>query len=199
MALEHAARAAYDQGMQKAGTKKRWLWAGLLAVLGLALVAAVILPGVVLNRAGREVVYDHPLRADSAGVVNSQADAALTDAPLTGAALTAALTGSPRASLPESFFDFGTIRQADQVQHDFLLRNAGSAPLIIQRAYTTCGCTTADFSTGVIPPGKAARITITFDAGFHPLQAVTVRRGLIIETSDQQHPQLELWVQASIK
>lgn len=84
------------------------------------------------------------------------------------------------------------------MQHDFYLRNEGSADLLIERAYTTCGCTTAEISASVIPPGKAARITVTFDAGYHPLRGVTVRRGLILESSDPLHPQIELWVQASI-
>ena len=107
--------------------------------------------------------------------------------------------GSPSASLPETFFDFGSIPASGAVQHDFLLRNQGDAPLLIRQAYTTCGCTIADFSASVIPPGKASRVTVSFDPGFHPMGGLTVRRGLIIESNDPLHPQVEIWIQASVK
>lgn len=105
----------------------------------------------------------------------------------------------PDIVVPEKFYSFGTIGPTDVVQHKFIVRNVGEAPLTISRAYTTCGCTTAAFSASVIPPGMVAEVTLTFDAGFHETAGQTVRRGIIIENNDPREPQAEIWVQAAVR
>ena len=80
-----------------------------------------------------------------------------------------------------------------------MIANQGDASLTISRAYTTCGCTTADFTATVIPPGKVAVVTMKYDAGFHDARGQTVRRGIIIENNDQKNPQVELWAQATVR
>jgi hypothetical protein len=42
-------------------------------------------------------------------------------------------------------------------------------------------------------------VTVRFDAGVHNLSGQTIRRGLILETNDPQYPNVEFWVQATIK
>jgi hypothetical protein len=115
-------------------------------------------------------------------------------------AASAVSTGSrPSAELSSRFHNFGRVGAEAVVRREFLVVNRGSAPLVIEQAYTTCGCTTAEISARVIPPGKAMRAVVTFDAGFHDSAGQTVRRGLIIETNDPEHAQVEVWVQASVK
>ncbi len=41
-------------------------------------------------------------------------------------------------------------------------------------------------------------MTLTFDAGFHDVSGQTVRRGVIIENNDPNHPVLEIWVEVSV-
>lgn len=105
----------------------------------------------------------------------------------------------PAVALPESFYDFGSIGPQDVVERTFVIRNTGDAPLSISRAYTTCGCTTAELSASIIPPGKVATIRLVFDAGFHDAAGQTVRRGLIIENNDPTHSQAEIWIQAAVR
>lgn len=104
----------------------------------------------------------------------------------------------PDVSVDEAFFDFGRIGAQDVVTRTFLVRNDGDAPLTISRAYTTCGCTTAEISADVIPPGKAVTVELVFDAGFHDSAGQTVRRGVILENNDPDQPQTELWVSAEV-
>ena len=104
----------------------------------------------------------------------------------------------PNVEVQESFHDFGRIGAKDVVMRTFLVRNTGDAPLTISKAYTTCGCTTADISATVIPPGGAATIKLIFDAGFHDSAGQTVRRGVILENNDPDQPQAEMWVQAEV-
>lgn len=105
----------------------------------------------------------------------------------------------PKIALSEDFYDFGVIGPKDVVTYQFAIFNEGDAPLTISRAYTTCGCTTADFTATVIPAGKVVLMTLTFDAGFHgDVAGQTVRRGIIIENNDPNNPQTEIWVQATV-
>jgi hypothetical protein len=105
----------------------------------------------------------------------------------------------PKITLSEDFYDFGVIGPTDVVTYQFAIFNQGEAPLTISRVYTTCGCTTADFTATVIPPGKVSLMTLTFDAGFHDdVAGQTVRRGVIIENNDPDNPQTEIWVQATV-
>lgn len=104
----------------------------------------------------------------------------------------------PRIVIPSAFYDFGVIGPTSIVKRQFLVRNEGAAPLTISRAYTTCGCTTADFSSRVIPPGKAALVTLVFNAGFHDTRGQVVKRGIIIENNDRDHSRSEIWVRASV-
>jgi hypothetical protein len=85
------------------------------------------------------------------------------------------------------------------VTYDFAITNLGEAPLTISRVYTTCGCTTADFTATVIPPGKVSIVTMRLDAGFHDVRGQTVRRGIIIENNDPKSPQVEIWTQATVR
>jgi hypothetical protein len=105
----------------------------------------------------------------------------------------------PAIAVSEKAYDFGSIGPADVVERTFVIFNTGNAPLTISRAYTTCGCTTAEITASSIPPGKVAAVTITFDAGFHDAAGQTVRRGLIIENNDPRQSQAEIWIQASVR
>jgi hypothetical protein len=141
------------------------------------------------SAAGVELATSDPLAATHQSIVER-----VIPAKVGGSASSA----SGKADAPVDFFDFGAIGSKAVVQHDFLLINRGSGPLNITRAYTTCGCTTAQISSAVIPAGKAARVTLTFDAGYHMTAGQTVRRGLVLETDDPDRPEMEIWVQAAV-
>ena len=104
----------------------------------------------------------------------------------------------PKISVPNKYFDFGQVGAKDVVRRKFVIRNEGAAPLTISRAYTTCGCTTAEFSARVIPPGKLAVVTLIFDAGFHDARGQTVDRGIIIENNDRSNSSAEIWTRAAV-
>jgi hypothetical protein len=105
----------------------------------------------------------------------------------------------PQIVVSERFYDFGNIGATDIVTREFVIANTGEVPLTISRAYTTCGCTTADFTSAIIPPGKVAIMTIVLDAGFHDVTGQTVRRGVIIENNDPKRSSTEIWIQASVR
>lgn len=105
----------------------------------------------------------------------------------------------PRIQISEKFYDFGTVSSTQILSRTFIISNTGKSPLIIKESYTTCGCTTAEFSAKEIPPGKVALMTLRFDPSFHNMSGSTVRRGVIIYTNDPELPTQEIWIQASVR
>jgi hypothetical protein len=105
----------------------------------------------------------------------------------------------PEIRISENFYDFGEVNANQVLTRTFIISNYGKSTLIIYHAYTTCGCTIADFSAAEIPPGKVILVIIQFDTGMHDLRGMTVRRGVMIETNDPADPIQEIWVQASVR
>lgn len=69
--------------------------------------------------------------------------------------------------------DFGVIKEINgKVSHTFVIKNTGSAPLVITRVAATCGCTTPVYESEPIAPGKESKIVITFNPAGRPGQFV---------------------------
>ncbi len=64
--------------------------------------------------------------------------------------------------------DFGTIKEGDVVHHKFEFTNTGDAPLIIQSAKGSCGCTVPDWSKEPIPIGGKGFVNATFNSKGKP-------------------------------
>jgi hypothetical protein len=79
----------------------------------------------------------------------------------------------PDGPLPEFSFtktdhDFGQITEGDVVTHTFTFTNSGEAPLIIQDAKATCGCTVPSYPKTPIPAGGTGEIVVKFDSSNKP-------------------------------
>ncbi len=105
----------------------------------------------------------------------------------------------PRIVVREGVHNFGVIGPREVVSETFAIRNDGEAPLTSSRAFTTCGCTIAEISARVIPPGKVALATLRFDAGYHDTRGQNVKRGLIIESNDRRRWKAEIWTTATVR
>lgn len=79
----------------------------------------------------------------------------------------------PEGPLPAFKFneldhDFGTIAEGDVVEHTFSFTNTGDAPLIIQSAKGSCGCTVPTWPKEPIPVGGTGEITAQFNSKGKP-------------------------------
>jgi len=90
--------------------------------------------------------------------------AVLAVAALTLAAAALAQGAKPRAVFKETTHDLGKIKQGDVVSHEFVFRNEGGAPLVIDRVDVTCGCTAVLVSDKTIAPGREGKVKMTFDS-----------------------------------
>lgn len=64
----------------------------------------------------------------------------------------------------EPEFDFGDINSGDIVTHIFKFKNTGDAPLIIESATASCGCTVPKWPKEPIPPGEESEIEVKYDS-----------------------------------
>ncbi|MBA4144293.1 MAG: DUF1573 domain-containing protein [Azospira oryzae] len=74
----------------------------------------------------------------------------------------------PEGPLPVAQFekiehDFGTIKEGGKVSYTYKLTNTGEAPLIIQNAQPSCGCTVPEWSREPIPVGGTGFVKAEFD------------------------------------
>lgn len=60
--------------------------------------------------------------------------------------------------------DFGEIKQNVPKTAEFELTNTGTAPIIINNAIPSCGCTNLDYPKDPIKPGQTVKIKTTYNA-----------------------------------
>lgn len=85
--------------------------------------------------------------------------------------LTATLlnVGAQGIIFDKSTHDFGTIEErGGVVSHTFSYTNKSKEPFVIFNVFTTCGCTTPQFSTAPLLPSESAQLTIDFDPIHRP-------------------------------
>ena len=76
--------------------------------------------------------------------------------------------------------DFGTFSESNPVQECvFTFTNVGQAPLIINQAVASCGCTVPSYTKEPIAPGKTGAIKVTYNGNGkfpgHFKKSITVR------------------------
>lgn len=79
----------------------------------------------------------------------------------------------PAGPLPKFEFanvdhDFGTITEGQVVEYTYAFKNTGEAPLIIQNAQGSCGCTVPEWTKTPIPVGGTGYVKAKFDSNGKP-------------------------------
>lgn len=64
--------------------------------------------------------------------------------------------------------DFGTIKEGDVVETEFIFTNDGKSELIITSATATCGCTVPEYPKEPVLPGQQGTIKVKFDSNHRP-------------------------------
>jgi hypothetical protein len=64
----------------------------------------------------------------------------------------------------ELTYNFGKVKQSVTVTHNFAFTNISDAPVIIESAVASCGCTTPVKPQGAIAKGQSDKITAGFSA-----------------------------------
>lgn len=118
-------------------------------------------------------------------------------------------------------FDFGTIMMQDgNVEHEFMVDNIGTEPVVINKVYTSCMCTQAAItdSSGeerglfgmpghggsgktdiVVAPGESILVNAIYDPAAHgPAGVGRADRTIYLETNSKTAPKVELQFTATV-
>lgn len=84
---------------------------------------------------------------------------------LAGIALfgTFALASAQTITFDKTTFDYGDIKPSSDGNRFFTVTNTGDKPLVISSVKPSCGCTTPEFSTDPIMPGKSSKIKVGYN------------------------------------
>jgi hypothetical protein len=111
---------------------------------------------------------------------------------------------APRAEVPETRHEFGTIGTGTEGSHRFAIRNTGGGPLTLSRGHSSCSCTVSDFegaeegsaeATKVVPAGETALVTVTWK-GKPP--GGPFRQQVTVLTDDPRRPEIALVVEGVV-
>ena len=95
----------------------------------------------------------------------------------------------PVAHFPAARYEFAPIVEGQQVSHNFVIQNKGTALLEVQRVKTDWGCTAVSF-TRQIPPGGEGQITLKVNTKGYGGRKL--HKGATVHTNDKRHPKLKL-------
>ena len=104
----------------------------------------------------------------------------------------------PQLYLPSPSHQFGRIPKRHDVAHVFTVQNTGAVDLVVSDIVTSCGCTTAQLSSSIIPPGQRADLTVTFDPDYHEVRGEVICR-VWFATNDPTQPWVEVRITADVE
>jgi hypothetical protein len=93
-------------------------------------------------------------------------------------------------------FHFGTMDRYGKMSHEFVLRNRGDAPLILEKGGTTCKCTGFELGAKEIAPGEEAPITLEWTA---KTEEPEFSQSAEIKTNDPKQPVVTLRIEGGIR
>jgi len=98
-------------------------------------------------------------------------------------------TPQPDVTVAPTNRDLGSVGSKDVVNLNYAVLNEGSQDLVVDSVVTSCGCTTAELSNNIIPPGNRADLKVRFDVGFHKTaRGEQVVRIVWLKTNDPDTP-----------
>ncbi len=71
----------------------------------------------------------------------------------------------PQANPVETSHDFGLMDPLTMGRHTFVIRNEGTAPLLLKQGPTTCKCTLSKISRDAIEPGEEGGVVLDWNTG----------------------------------
>lgn len=114
--------------------------------------------------------------------------------PPLGAAIATNLAGAG-IQFASTVYEFGRVIAGEQVRHDFVFTNVGSAVLEISGVYPSCGCTTAGTWSRRVDPGQTGLIPLQFNSS--RFMGSIVKTANVI-CNDPSHPQITLQIKGTI-
>lgn len=121
--------------------------------------------------------------------MHKQLAALLILAPLSAALAQDPADPAPNIVVEEPVFNFGEKDSNLSVEHTFEILNDGDLSLEITKTKTSCGCTVADISRKIIPPGESATLKAVLSL---KNKRGNQRKTITIHSNDPDSPTFQL-------
>lgn len=106
----------------------------------------------------------------------------------------AVIENAPKIEFEQESFDFGTLKEGDIKEHEFIFTNTGKSPLQILRVEVQCGCTVASKPETPVGIGQKDKIVVRFNS----LGKVGVNKKFVTIYSNAVPPQTVLSFTAEV-
>ncbi|RYU93666.1 DUF1573 domain-containing protein [Emticicia agri] len=106
----------------------------------------------------------------------------------------AVVENAPKIEFAQESFDFGTLKEGDIKEHEFIFTNTGKSPLQILRVEVQCGCTVASKPETPVGVGQKDKIVVRFNS----LGKVGVNKKFVTIYSNAIPPQTVLSFTAEV-
>jgi hypothetical protein len=107
-----------------------------------------------------------------------------------------AAAGVPVLSADPAVHDFGEIVQGDAASCVFVLKNLGTADLVIDEVRTTCGCTVAEPTKTTLAPGESTEVAATYNSAN---QSGRQTKRIVVRSNDPKNPEFALTLGADVR
>ncbi len=106
------------------------------------------------------------------------------------------LAKAPKLTFEKNVHDFGTIKQDDVVETEFIFTNEGKQDLNIRKTKANCGCTASKPLKTTLKPGETSSIKVTFNSkGRRGVQ----QKSVTIFSNDPSKPTQRITIKAKIE
>jgi len=105
------------------------------------------------------------------------------------------IASAQKVEFVKKVHDFGVLNdEGGPVTYKFVFKNSGTAPLIIFKVESSCGCTTPEWTKIPVAPGKEGTITVEFD----PYDNLGSVSKTVTINSNAENPTVELSIKANV-
>jgi hypothetical protein len=131
----------------------------------------------------------------AAAVAGAQEKAPAAKAPAKPAAESKKAAAAPRIEVIPETRDAGIVPKGQVIETTFVVKNAGSADLVISDARPGCGCTVASFDK-VIKPGGEGKVQTSVDTKSF---SGPISKSVLLVSNDPERAQINLFIKATVK
>lgn len=99
-------------------------------------------------------------------------------------------------SFDKSTHDFGKFQEKDAQVCTFTFTNTGDEPLIIHQAFSTCGCTVANYTKEPVQPGHKGELKVTYNG--HGKFAGNFKKTITVRSNAKKNSMVRLTISGNM-
>ena len=102
----------------------------------------------------------------------------------------------PCIKMDKMAYDFGEVEEGIKIKHTFKVSNIGTAPLIINRVYASCGCTIPSLEKKELKPGESGHLYVIVDTS---MKQKAITKTVFVASNDPVQPLLYIALTMFVK